>query len=130
MIRLAHVADLHCCREHQEAAMKSLQTLADTIKKAPVDLVAIAGDTWDASMLNTEASGFNGFIDAIRNIADEAPVAMIYGTPSHDTDGSLEVFRKISSKHLSQSSILRNPTFWRVTERMLRLCRTTGAYIL
>lgn len=99
MIRLAHVADLHCCREHQEAAMKSLQTLADTIKKAPVDLVAIAGDTWDASMLNTEASGFNGFIDAIRNIADEAPVAMIYGTPSHDTDGSLEVFRKISSKH-------------------------------
>ena len=99
MIRLAHVADLHCCREHQEAAMKSLQTLADSIKKAPVDLVAIAGDTWDASMLNTEASGFNGFIDAIRNIADEAPVAMIYGTPSHDTDGSLEVFRKISSKH-------------------------------
>ena len=61
--------------------------------------LAIAGDTWDASMLNTEASGFNGFIDAIRNIADEAPVAMIYGTPSHDTDGSLEVFRKINCKH-------------------------------
>lgn len=46
-------------------------------------------------MLNTEASGFTRFIDAIRNIADEAPVAMIYGTPSHDTDGSLEVFRTI-----------------------------------
>lgn len=99
MIRIAHISDLHCCREHQEAALKSLQFLADTIKKAPVDLVAIAGDTWDASMLNTEASGFNGFIDAIRNIADEAPVAMIYGTPSHDTDGSLEVFRKINCKH-------------------------------
>ncbi len=98
-MRIAHIADLHCCKEQQEAALKSLSFLAQYIKKSPVDLVAIAGDTWDASMLNTEASGFNGFIDAIRNIADEAPVAMIYGTPSHDTDGSLEVFRKINSKH-------------------------------
>lgn len=99
MIRVAHIADLHCCREHQDEALKSLEFLAQSIKKSPVDFVAIAGDTWDASMLNTEASGFNGFIDAIRNIADEAPVAMIYGTPSHDTDGSLEVFRKINSRH-------------------------------
>jgi exonuclease SbcD len=38
-------------------------------------------------------------VDAIREIADLAPVAMIYGTPSHDTDGSLEVFRKIETKH-------------------------------
>ena len=99
MIRIAHAADLHCCKEHQEQALKSLEFLVQCIKKSPVDLVAIAGDTWDASMLNTEASGFNGFIDAIRNIADEAPVAMIYGTPSHDTDGSLEVFRKINTRH-------------------------------
>ncbi|MBR1715601.1 MAG: hypothetical protein IJ717_11755 [Treponema sp.] len=99
MIRVAHIADLHCCREYQSAALKSLEFLAQSIKKSPVDFVAIAGDTWDASMLNTEASGFNGFIDAIRNIANESPVAMIYGTPSHDTDGSLEVFRKINSRH-------------------------------
>ncbi|WP_308510256.1 hypothetical protein [uncultured Treponema sp.] len=99
MIKVAHIADLHCCKEHQEEALKSLHFLAQSIKKSPVDFVAIAGDTWDASMLNTEASGFNGFIDAIRNIADEAPVAMIYGTPSHDTDGSLEVFRKINCKY-------------------------------
>ena len=99
MIRLAHIADLHCCKEHQKQALKSLEFLVQYIKKSPVDFVAIAGDTWDASMLNTEASGFNGFIDAIRNIADEAPVAMIYGTPSHDTDGSLEVFRKINCKY-------------------------------
>lgn len=98
-MKIAHIADLHCCREHQESALRSLSFLEQHIKKSPVDLIAIAGDTWDASMLNTEASGFNGFIDAIRNIADEAPVAMIYGTPSHDTDGSLEVFRKINSRY-------------------------------
>jgi exonuclease SbcC len=50
-------------------------------------------------MLNTEGSGFNRFIDAIRDIADIAPVAMIYGTPAHDTDGSLEVFRKITCRY-------------------------------
>jgi exonuclease SbcC len=38
-------------------------------------------------------------VDAIREIADLAPVAMIYGTPSHDTDGSLEVFRKLTTTY-------------------------------
>ena len=99
MIKVAHIADLHCCREHQDEALKSLEFLGDTLRSNPVDLVAIAGDTWDASMLNTEASGFNDFVNAIQSLADIAPIAMIYGTPSHDTDGSLEVFRKIKARH-------------------------------
>lgn len=99
MIKVAHIADLHCCREHQDEALKSLEFLGDTLRSNTVDLVAIAGDTWDASMLNTEASGFNDFVTSIQRLADVAPVAMIYGTPSHDTDGSLEVFRKIRSRH-------------------------------
>ncbi|MDR1399416.1 MAG: hypothetical protein LBJ41_05800 [Treponema sp.] len=98
-MKIAHIADLHCCREHTEEALASLRFLAEHIKTSPVNLVAISGDVWDASMLNTEASGFNRFIDAISNIADIAPVAMIYGTPSHDTDGSLEVFRKLTTKY-------------------------------
>jgi exonuclease SbcC len=64
-----------------------------------VDLVAIAGDVWDASMLNTEGSGFTRFVEAIRDIANLAPVAVVYGTPSHDTDGSLEIFRNITCKY-------------------------------
>jgi DNA repair exonuclease SbcCD nuclease subunit len=98
-MKIAHVADLHCSREHADEALASLRCFAEHIEMSPVDLVCIAGDIWDASMLNTEASGFNRFIDAIRNIADIAPVAMIYGTPAHDTDGSLEVFRKITSRY-------------------------------
>jgi len=98
-MKIAHLADLHCCREHAEEALASLRSLAEQIKKSPVDIVCIAGDTWDASMLNTEASGFNRFTDAIRNIADLAPIVMIYGTPSHDTDGSLEIFQKITCKY-------------------------------
>ena len=99
MIKVVHIADLHCCREHQGEALKSLEFMGDILRSNPVDLVAIAGDTWDASMLNTEASGFNDFVTSIQKLADVAPVAMIYGTPSHDTDGSLEVFRKIRSRH-------------------------------
>jgi len=98
-MKIAHIADLHCCREHTEEALASLHFFAEYIKKTPVDMVCISGDTWDASMLNTEASGFNRFTDAIRYIADIAPIAMIYGTPSHDTDGSLEIFRKITCKN-------------------------------
>ncbi|MDR1278594.1 MAG: metallophosphoesterase, partial [Treponema sp.] len=98
-MKLAHIADLHCSREHAEEALASLRFFAEHIKKSPVDLVCVAGDVWDASILNTEASGYNRFVDAIREIAENAPVAMIYGTPSHDTDGSLEVFRKIDCKY-------------------------------
>ena len=98
-MRIAHISDLHCCKEHQDEAQTSLKFLLEEINKTPVDLVAIAGDTWDASMLNTEASGFNNFVSSIQNLADAAPVVMIYGTPSHDTDGSLEVFRKIKAKN-------------------------------
>ena len=98
-MRIAHIADLHCCKEHQKEALESLDEICLSLTTNPVDLIAIAGDTWDASMLNTEASGFNDFVGRIQNLATFAPVVMIYGTPSHDTDGSLEVFRKIKAKN-------------------------------
>lgn len=98
-MRIAHIADLHCCKEHQKEALESLDEICLSLTTNPVDLVAVAGDTWDASMLNTEASGFNDFVARIQNLATFAPVVMIYGTPSHDTDGSLEVFRKIKAKN-------------------------------
>ena len=98
-MRIAHVADLHCCKEHQKEALESLDEICQSLATNPVDLIAVAGDTWDASMLNTEASGFNDFVGRIQNLATFAPVVMIYGTPSHDTDGSLEVFRKIKAKN-------------------------------
>lgn len=110
-MKIAHISDLHCCKEHQGEALKSLEFLLDEIKKNPVDLVAIAGDTWDASMLNTEASGFNDFVTSIQDLADAAPVVMIYGTPSHDTDGSLEVFRKIKAKNTITILEAANPYF-------------------
>lgn len=98
-MRIAHIADLHCCKEHQKEALESLDEICLSLTTNPVDLIAVAGDTWDASMLNTEASGFNDFVGRIQNLAAFAPVVMIYGTPSHDTDGSLEVFRKIKAKN-------------------------------
>lgn len=121
-MRIAHIADLHCCKEHQKEALESLDEICLSLTTNPVDLIAIAGDTWDASMLNTEASGFNDFVGRIQNLATFAPVVMIYGTPSHDTDGSLEVFRKIRAKNtitileaakpyfLENGKIVENPT--------------------
>jgi exonuclease SbcC len=93
------MADIHFCQEHAEEALLSLRFFTEYIKKTPVDLVCIAGDTWDSSILNTERSGFNRLLDAIHDIADLAPVSMIAGTPSHDVDSSLEVFRKITCRY-------------------------------
>jgi exonuclease SbcD len=98
-MRIAHLADLHLSKDHAGEALTSLRSYTEQIKASVVSMVVIAGDIWDASMLNVEASGFNRFVDALRDIAEVAPVAMIYGTPSHDTDGSLAVFQKIACRH-------------------------------
>ena len=95
-MKLLHLADLHGNRERADDLLKSLSVARRAAQG--VDLIAIAGDTWDATMQNTEGSRFPEIVEAIRALADVAPVVMIYGTPTHDVAGSLEIFRTLSSK--------------------------------
>ena len=98
-MRIIHLADLHFQRDRYDEAAASIHTARDDGKAHGVDLFAIAGDTWDGPVQNTAGSRFADFLELIKGLADVAPVAMIYGTPSHDTDGSLEVFERIQAEH-------------------------------
>ncbi|NLG05987.1 MAG: hypothetical protein GX567_19490, partial [Clostridia bacterium] len=98
-MRIAHLADLHFREASFEEARKSIQTVIDEHKREPFDLIAIAGDTWDGPTQNSARAKFAAFVDLIRGLANCAPVAMIYGTPSHDSEGSLEVFEQIESSY-------------------------------
>lgn len=98
-MRIAHLADLHFREASFDEARKSIQTVIDDHKREPFDLIAIAGDTWDGPTQNSARAKFASFVDLIRGLANCAPVAMIYGTPSHDSDGSLEVFEQIESRY-------------------------------
>lgn len=98
-MRIAHLADLHFREASFEEARKSIQTVIDEHKREPFDLIAIAGDTWDGPTQNSARAKFSAFVDLVRGLANCAPVAMIYGTPSHDSEGSLEVFEQIESSY-------------------------------
>lgn len=98
-MRILHLADLHFCKEHFDEAAASIHTAIADHDVNGFDLIAIAGDTWDGPVQNTAGARFADFLTLIRALAYCAPVAMIYGTPSHDTEGSLEVFEKIDSRY-------------------------------
>lgn len=96
-MRIAHLADLHLCEERYEEARTSIDTVIAEHGREPFDLIAIAGDIWDGPVQNSARARFADFLDLIRRLADCAPVAMIYGTPSHDTEGSLDVFETLQA---------------------------------
>jgi len=98
-VRIAHLSDIHFCREHGDEVFASLKRLEDYIKEDPVDLIAIAGDIFDAAVLNSGNAGLPEFLEAVRRLGGLAPVAMVYGKPSHDVDSCLEVFEKIGTLH-------------------------------
>jgi exonuclease SbcC len=98
-MRILHLADLHFRESAYDECKASIDACIAEHRRDPFDLIAIAGDTWDGPVQNSARARFNDFIDLIRGLADCAPVAMIYGTPSHDTEGSLDVFETIASEY-------------------------------
>jgi DNA repair exonuclease SbcCD nuclease subunit len=98
-MKIIHLADIHYCRERKGEALTSLQCVHDYAQKNAVDMIAIAGDIFDSATLNTASTGFPELLDAIKELADLAPVCAVYGTPSHDVDNSLDVFPKLTTNH-------------------------------
>jgi exonuclease SbcC len=98
-MRILHLADLHFRESAYDECKASIDACIEEHRRDPFDLIAIAGDTWDGPVQNSARARFNDFIELIRSLADCAPVAMIYGTPTHDTEGSLDVFEQIESDY-------------------------------
>jgi DNA repair exonuclease SbcCD nuclease subunit len=98
-MRFCHIADLHFRKEFYNQIKASIDTIISEHGRDPFDVIVIAGDTWDGPVQNTAGSMFAAFLDLVKRLADCAPVAMIYGTPSHDAEGSLEVFEQIEAAH-------------------------------
>lgn len=98
-MKILHTTDLHLRASRGEESLRALDTIGEIAIGHMVDLIAITGDTWDGAVQNTAGAMLSVFVDRIRHLADIAPVVMIYGTPSHDTAGSLEIFEQVESRH-------------------------------
>lgn len=98
-MKLIHAADLHAKFSSYDDFLTSIEHIAMAAQNHEVGLIALSGDIWDGPVQNAAGSLFPEFLEAIRSLADIAPVAMIYGTPSHDVEGSLEVFESLEAVH-------------------------------
>lgn len=90
MIRFTHSADWHFRRSKAQDVFASMDVMERGLDG--IDFQIVAGDIWDSPVQNTGASQFPEFIARVSRMAEKAPMVMVQGTPSHDADGSLDIF--------------------------------------
>lgn len=99
MIRISATADIHFRPQRAAEVFASLTTLERESREREVDLIAISGDLFSAAVLATGNAQYPDFVERIRRLADVAPVVMVYGTPSHDIAGCLDVFTQLKTRN-------------------------------
>ncbi len=92
-MKFIHVADIHASRERLPQTLSILKTLTERAKKGDIDFIIFAGDFWDSTITATKGSGFSDIISAIRTLESFTHLYFIYGTPSHEPNGSLDAFQ-------------------------------------
>ena len=101
-MKFIHIADIHANRERKMETLKIIDTLIKTVEEEDIKAVLFCGDFWDSTITNTEASGFSEIVEAMKKLIDKTEVIMIYGTPSHEPDGSLNVFKVLGADVFSE----------------------------
>ncbi len=93
MFRFIHTADIHASKRRRDSTLKTLDLIEKQASDFKADCIIIAGDFFDSPMTATEASGFAPILRRMEEVQSHTPVYMLRGTPSHETDGSLDCFR-------------------------------------
>ena len=92
-MKFIHVADIHASRERLPQTLSILNTLTERAKSDDIDFIVFAGDFWDSTITATKGSGFSDIIAAVRELEKYTSLYFIYGTPSHEPNGSLDAFQ-------------------------------------
>lgn len=87
-----HIADLHASPSRLEEILKVLTALKERCLEGVVAFILFAGDFWDFIISNSAKSGFSRILRAFFDLQEVVECYMIYGTPTHEADGSLECF--------------------------------------
>ncbi|MDR0645384.1 MAG: hypothetical protein LBG05_10875 [Treponema sp.] len=98
-VKVLHLADIHFSSDRKDLVISCLRDVEKTVKENPVDVIAIAGDVFDSAVLNSGSSELPRFIESIKRLGDLAPTVMVYGTPSHDVDQSLDIFKTLNTRY-------------------------------
>jgi exonuclease SbcD len=83
-MKTLHTCDWHLRDADIFEAEKCLNFLIETAKTDAVDLVVVAGDTFDSQDVKLDSKAAKLAVKTFSALADICPVAVIIGTPSHD----------------------------------------------
>lgn len=103
MIRILHAADFHVDDKNIDEARKCLLFLVETVKVRKPDITIIAGDLFDSRSIKLESLAARLMFEVVSEIADVSPVAIVFGTPSHEGEAtaSLAYIKARYSVHVS-----------------------------
>lgn len=107
-MKFIHVADIHASRERLSQILSILNTLTERAKQLDIDFIVFAGDFWDSTITATKGSGFSDIISAIRKLEYYTPLYFIYGTPSHEPNGSLDAFKSPRTQIIDKMCVVSN----------------------
>ena len=105
-MKFIHIADIHASKERLPQTLHILKTLTERCKQGGIDFILFAGDFWDSTITATKGSGFSDIISAIRELEEYAILYFIYGTPSHEPNGSLDAFNSPNSRVINSKSFV------------------------
>ena len=83
-MRILHFADVHARDADILEIEKCLGFIVETARKEQPDLIIMAGDTFDSRMVRLDSQAAKLIFEMYSQLADEAPMVVITGTPSHD----------------------------------------------
>jgi exonuclease SbcD len=98
MFKVIHTADFHIDNQNIDEAQKCLEFIIKRTKIEQPDIVMIAGDLFDSRNVKLESPAAMLLFDVITQMANFAPVAIVYGTPSHEGDATATL-RYLKAKH-------------------------------
>ena len=101
-----HVADIHASKERLSQTLYILETLKEKVRKIHTAFVLFAGDFWDSTITATKGSGFSDIVSAIRELEKYTKLFFIYGTASHEPNGSLDAFKSERTKVFSDFEVV------------------------
>lgn len=94
-MRIIHIGDIHASKERYPLVKQIFNQIINKTKLTTVDAILFCGDFWDSTITNTTASHFTDYLDFMKTLSSFTNVIMIYGTPTHEPYGSLDVFSYI-----------------------------------
>lgn len=97
-MRIFHAGDIHYCAKYLDEVGRCFPfAVREAIAKG-IDAAVLGGDLFD-ELLDQNSPAFVAAVDAVRELANAAPVLVLQGTLSHDAPGAIEILSRVQAKH-------------------------------